>query len=66
MLKIDALHLGQRLALLDNGEIVPITNLFDAEGDETDSADDAISFVSGRDNTWFAGITADFETAPVQ
>lgn len=64
-MKIDAIHLEQRHALLDTGVIVPITNLLDAEGNETDSADDAISFVAGRDNLWVAGIVADYEAAQV-
>ncbi len=64
-MKIDAIHLEQLQALLDTGVIVPITNLFDAEGDETDSPDDAISFVAGCDNLWVAGIVADYEAAQV-
>lgn len=64
-MKIDAIHLGVRLALLDSGDTVPITNLFDAAGEEVDCAADAISFVAGEGGTWFAGMTADFETAGV-
>lgn len=63
MLKIDAVNLSHRTALLSSGATVPITNLFDADGDETGSANDAIAFVAGQDNTWFAGLTGDFEAS---
>lgn len=37
----------------------PITNWFDADGDEC-SREDAVVCVAGRDNRWFSLVIADF------
>lgn len=45
-----SVQLVQRLAMLDDGQIIPVTQLFDDEGDETDSPAEARSFVAGPDS----------------
>lgn len=64
-MRVEAINLGTRTALLDNGGTVPITNLLDNNGDETDCVESAIGFVAGEGSTWFVGVTADYEDAPV-
>lgn len=61
MSQIAAINRSQRLALLDDDSTVPITTLFDAEGDETNDMAEATAFVAGRDRLWFSHAFADFE-----
>jgi hypothetical protein len=46
-----------RLAFLSDGREVPITNLFDAVGQETVDAALAVSFVAGKGDEWFSAPT---------
>ena len=39
--------------MLSDGRVVPATNLFDAEGDETADPAEAVTFVAGADRDWF-------------
>jgi LDH2 family malate/lactate/ureidoglycolate dehydrogenase len=59
---IQALNIPQRLALLSDGSTVPITNLFDALGDETTDPAEAVAFVCGRSGHWLCDLIANFET----
>lgn len=52
-------------ALLDDGLVVPITHLFDSEGDETDDWDCCVLFVCGGGATWYVAAAADYETGSV-
>lgn len=61
-----AIKTFSRLALLNDGTTVPITNLFDADGDETDDPDLAVSFVAGEADRWFTGLCADYEEVGLQ
>lgn len=65
-LDVAALNVHQRLALLSDGEIVPITNLFDAEGCETKDPGQARSFVAGGGAQWFSGDLAAYEGVTTQ
>ena len=65
MPRIVAINQGQRFAVLDDDRIVPITNLFDAYGDETEDFDQACSFVAGADREWFSEPIADFMDAAI-
>lgn len=50
-------------AVLANGVELPITNWFDAEGDETDNREDARVFVCGAVGVgWFVGVFDDYES----
>lgn len=62
---IQALSLPQRLAFLTNGATVPITNLFDAWGDETDDLASAVSFVCGAGRVWLSDRLDRFVTVTV-
>lgn len=53
------------VALLDDGTTVPITNLFDADGEETDDPDEAVTFVAGEGDRWFTGECADYAEVSV-
>jgi hypothetical protein len=66
MIDVSALHLATRTALLTDGTMVPITNLYDTTGKETDDAGEAVSFVAGDGSQWFAALLSQFERAPVQ
>lgn len=62
---IVAVNRTELAALTDDGVIGTITNLFDADGSETDDAMEAVSAVvrvSGHE--WFAVVLADYD--PVQ
>jgi hypothetical protein len=62
---IQALSVPQRLAFLTDGSTVPITNLFDAWGDETDDLADAVSFVCGAGRMWFSDRLDQYQTVRV-
>lgn len=51
---IQAINLAWRLALLTDDTTVPITHLFDSDGNETDSPSEAIAAVAGSGGLWFA------------
>lgn len=61
MIAVQAINLGRRIALLNDGSTVPVTNLLDADGDETEAPAEAVGFVAGEGRTWFAGRVADYE-----
>lgn len=44
-----SVSLGQRLAMLTDGQIIPITNMLDCDGDDTDEPSEARAFVAGPD-----------------
>lgn len=52
-----AINCSARRAVLSDGSIFPITNFFDADGDEVSDAADAVRFVAGSDvrGRWWAG-----------
>lgn len=43
---IDAIHFGQRIAVLEDGSTLPLKTLLDSDGEETDSIEDAVSAVA--------------------
>ncbi len=57
---VDALKTFARLALLSDGSTVPVTNLYDADGNETDDPNEAATFVAGEGDKWFSGAVSDF------
>jgi hypothetical protein len=59
-----AINAARRLALLNNGVTVPITNLYGDDGESTDDPDAAITFVAGSDTlrVWFSGRLDAFES----
>lgn len=61
-----ALHLTDRLALLADDRQVPITNLFDADGDETADPAEAVAVVCGEGMEWYSVNLAEFDKARVQ
>lgn len=64
MADIAAINRTKCLAILDDDSIVPITNLYDADGDETDDLNEAVAFVAGEGKRWFTRPFSDFEEAP--
>jgi hypothetical protein len=65
-MEIVAVNRAERFALTDSGDICPITNLFDAFGDETDDASDAVAAVARIDaDHWFTIDLTQFEPVEV-
>lgn len=62
-----AVNRDRRLVLMDNDDVIPITNMIDADGAETDAADEAIGFVAGptRAGEWLAGLFEAFDERPL-
>jgi hypothetical protein len=49
------INLDARRIRLDNGAVVPIINMFDDEGQDTDDPDEAVSIVAGDDTQgWYS------------
>ena len=51
--------LGGMFVLLNNGETLPITNMFDADGDECEAAE-AVSIVAGIDGLGWWSVPLEF------
>lgn len=66
-MQIVAIHLRQRLAMLDDGQQVGITNLFDCDGDDTDNLDEAVALVAGPTSCgqWLTDSVGCFNEKPV-
>ena len=62
-MRVVAVKLAARVALLSDGSTVPVVMLLDDEGDETDITHDAVSFVAGEGSLWFAERCGDYEQA---
>lgn len=62
-----AIRRPTREALLSDNTIVPVTNLLDIDGDETDDIHAAVAFVAGSDGVgWFSGDLDDFPPGFIQ
>jgi hypothetical protein len=62
-LDVVSINRGRRLALLNSGDTVPITTLFDGDGDEVDTWDTATAFVCGAGDLWLADACSHFDPA---
>lgn len=53
------------ITLLLDGEAIPVTNLFDEDGDEVTEWEEAFTFVAGPlpDGTWLSALTGDHRKA---
>jgi hypothetical protein len=67
MSDVAAVNVSKCIAVLEDGSLVPITNLFDAWGDEC-APEDAVSAVAGptQEGSWISLDLAEFEGAPLQ
>jgi len=62
--RVVAFSLVGMWATLDNGAQVPVTNMFDAAGQDTEDPDLCVTFVAGSDaEKWYAHRVCDFEEA---
>lgn len=64
--EVVSINLGRRRAVLDTGEEIPITDLIDAAGEETDDEGEAVMAVAGPygpRQRWIAFAVADFGPA---
>ena len=65
MIDVELLNLPERTAILTDGSAVPITNLFDAAGAETDDPSEAVSFVCGAGSCWISDRIDSFQQATI-
>lgn len=57
-----AVNLEMRRALLSTGSVVPVTDMFDADGDETEELSEVRIFVCGEEASgWFTCDMREFE-----
>jgi hypothetical protein len=59
---IVAVNLEKGLAFLDDGTAVPVTNMFDSDGQDTDDFTESASFVAGPGpgGQWWTERTSDY------
>ena len=64
MPQIESLNISLGVAILSDGQSVPITNAFDSDGDECDLlSDDVVVLVAGSDRTgWYVVPMSECET----
>ena len=57
-----------RVAIMEDGQELPVTNMFDGFGEETDDVDDAVSCVAGpdADGMWVSIDFTEMEKVAVQ
>lgn len=60
MLDLCVINVSQRLVITTDGRVLPITNMFDCQGEETDDADLAVSAVAGEEDCWFSFLLSNF------
>lgn len=60
-----ALNITARLYLDSDGRAYPVTNWFDADGDEC-APEEAVAAVAGEGDRWFSFAISDFEGVPTQ
>lgn len=61
MPEVVAVNLTQRIAVLDDGTQLPVTDLLDRDGRHTDDVEEAAAFVAGPWNgMWFGCGMGDF------
>lgn len=64
MSDIEAINRADMIAVTDDGRVGTITNLFDADGEETDDIEDAITAVIRlADDEWYTVALDDYDTA---
>lgn len=54
MVEVVAINLARRLAHLSNDRTIPITNMIDADGEDTDEIGEAVVLVCGEHGFWLA------------
>lgn len=64
---IAAINRAKRIAVLENGETIPITNFFEAGGDECDPSD-AVTCVAGpcSNGKWYSIDLREYERMALQ
>lgn len=60
MAHIVSVSLAHAIAEMSDGRILPVTNLIDEDGDLTNDEDEAVTFVCGDGNEWYADLIEDF------
>ena len=64
MVDVVAINRKRRLAITDDDRLVPITNLIDSSGEETDDVDEAITgVVRVSEHVWVVVVFADYPIA---
>ncbi len=68
MTEVACVHRQRREAVTEDGQVLPITNMIDRFGDDTDDVDDAVTCVAGpdRDGRWLTIVFDQFTSAAVQ
>ena len=52
-MKIEAINLGKRLALTDDGQQLPITDMYDEDGDQTEDLDRVVAvIIKAGEHSW--------------
>lgn len=65
-MEIVAISRSDGLAILDNGDVVPFANVFDAFGNETDNREDGVSAVAALPNgTWVVIDFSDYDPVSI-
>jgi hypothetical protein len=59
---IESINLGRSLALTTTGEVVPITNMFDMDGDDTNDPAEAVAITAGptASGEWLSDAVTNF------
>ena len=61
MPRIEVINLDTRSVILTDGTLLPIVEMVDEFGDETDEPEEAMAIVAGREESFFMSIEIDGE-----
>lgn len=66
--EVSCVHRGKRIAVMEDGQVLPVTHLFDRFGDDTDDDNEAVACVAGPDSAgaWFSIDLTAFDGGPLQ
>ena len=62
---MEAINLGRREFIDDDGNLYPVVTMFDGDGDEC-GLDDAVAAVAGNEGRWFALDLSEFLAGALQ
>lgn len=64
---VAAVNLRLRIVILDGDEIIPITNMIDCDGEETNDHEECVSFVAGPtpDGGWITDLASSYQPVTV-
>lgn len=68
MSEVSCVNCAERIAIMEDGQVLTVTHLFDKFGDDTEDEDEAVACVAGPDSggMWVSIDLTAFDEVPLQ